>query len=158
MTETANDIRPTPEHLRNLPTLAIRTMDQCSELHRELLQADGIDWVAELKVDTPEVRYWLCTRGLENAQPEWTEGCVVGYVTPEYRKRDGSWVPGTAYGSAEVARLQGMDYLHKLRHELRGLRDREENDPSWELKKQLHATEDELYTVSQMLDYKGIRD
>jgi hypothetical protein len=158
MTLTTSDIRPRPERLRELPTLETRTMDQCTGLHRDLLQADGIDWVSELKMDTPEVRYWLCTKGLDHARPEWTEGCVVGYVTPEYRRADGSWAPGIAYGSTEVDRLQGMDYLHKLLEELRQLHDREKNDLSWELKKQIDATQQELYAVSQTLGYKGIRD
>jgi hypothetical protein len=157
MTQTTSDIRPRPEHLRELPTLATRTTDQCTALHRQLLEADGIDWVTELKLDSAEVRYWLCTRGLDHARPDWSEGCVVGYITPEYRRSDGTWVPGLAYGSAEVDRLQGMDYLHKLLRELRHLHDREKNDVSWALKKQIDATQDELYTVSRILGYKGIR-
>jgi len=63
-------------------------------------------------------------------------------------------VPGLPTGVLRSIGFTEWITLHKPLEELRQLHDREKNDAGWELKKQLDATQEELYAVSQLLGYK----
>src|SRR5437879_6530990 len=91
MTEVTPQVRPRAQYLRQMPTLARQTADQGPPRVQELAGGKGVEFVLELKLQTPAARYWLCAQGLPEARPGVPKGWVVDYITPEYRRPDGSW-------------------------------------------------------------------
>src|SRR5207248_179584 len=73
---THPEIRPGLDALRTLPTLC-----QIEE-----------DWGRiELKLETPDTRYWLTTQGLTRKSRQAPVNYVVDYVTVEKRSGEGRW-------------------------------------------------------------------
>src|SRR5262245_18186826 len=91
--------RPRAENLRQLPTLAVQTPDSptVSENARALAKRYGISYVLELKLETPQARYWFCTKGLPapgtasaeqqiRADMHFPESWIEGYVTMDLKE------------------------------------------------------------------------
>jgi hypothetical protein len=147
MTVGSRPIRPTPDFLRGLPTLAVETPNDGTETVRERARELGIDFRLELKLETRRARFWLCTQGAD-APGRGPDNWVVGYVTAESREADEagdySMIP---YGPDQVKTVQKTDYVNMLREELDVLLDRDEATPSWEVKRQIDAVRKELNTL-----------
>jgi hypothetical protein len=107
MTNFAQYISPHPDALRALKTIETET------------PAEGVLW--ELKRVTPDVKYWLCTKGNE------PRGTVIdgrsteapfkaGDVIVENRTADPETgeCEMTVYGPDDVRRLQGLEYIGEL--------------------------------------------
>src|SRR5262245_8841096 len=110
----AKDIRPSADHLRQLPTLAVETPADWSQAVQEYAKELGIAFRLELKLVTDRVKYWLCTQGAE--KPGDCPDCwVVGYVMMESTEPDehGEYLRG-ACGPNDVKRLQWADYCRAL--------------------------------------------
>src|SRR5690242_11461943 len=99
MTDAAGHIRPRVDYLRQLPTLKKMTPEQGSEDLQEFSRREAVDFVWELKLITPEVRYWLCSKGLAEPRPGIGEEWVVGWVTPEYLVSGGTGEFGDPYNA-----------------------------------------------------------
>jgi hypothetical protein len=69
-------IRPSVEELRPLPTLRVATPETGGESMREYCQDRGFDYRLELKLETEEARYWVCTRCVGEPFTGWHEGAV----------------------------------------------------------------------------------
>jgi hypothetical protein len=155
MGKAANRIRPSPEYLQQLPTLAVETDDQGREALRESCRRHGFAWAQELKLVTPEVRYWITTRGLKEIRAGMDEGFVIGFVTPEDLNPDGTWETGRSYGPQETTWFQGKDYYRMLSKEHTRLVEQQAQKPSQEFAKQIQATFREMEMVMERLQRKG---
>jgi hypothetical protein len=154
MTEVTPIVRPRAQYLRQLPTLARQTPEQAPPRLRELARAREIAYVLELKLETPGVRYWLCSQGLPEATPGVPRTFVVEYITPEYARPDGTWElnEAAAYGPQNTTWLQGNDYLHMLTDEYERLQHMQDESPNWRTAQQLEITRDEMRQVVAQLD------
>jgi hypothetical protein len=128
-TMPAATIRPALKSLRSLPTLY-----QISESWGRL----------ELKLETPDTRYWVTTEGV----PQKTSGApinyIVDYVTVEKLTDDGSWDLKAVYSPEAWKMSQGFDYCQVLQHELLDLRDQLDTRFSWEVLREIEKIEAEL--------------
>ncbi len=154
MTEVTPKVRPRAQYLRQLPTLARRAVEQSPPHIQELARGKGADFVLELKLQTPDARYWLCTQGVPEARPGVPKGWVVDYITPEYLWPDGTWQldETAAYGPQSTPWLQGNDYLQMLTDEFERLQRQHADEPSWQTAQQLEVTQDEMRQVVAQLD------
>ncbi len=114
MNDVATRIRPRAQYLKQLPAQGQRRPDE-SGAHPVAL---------ELKLQTPDTRYWLCTEGLAQPEPGLPRAWVVDYITPECLREDGSWhfEETEAYGPQSTPWLQGHDYLQMLADEYERLK------------------------------------
>src|SRR5437667_7762164 len=112
MTDVTTRVRPRAQYLRQMPTLARQTPEQCAPRLQEMARGKGVDFVLELKLETPAARYWLCTQGLPEARSGLPRSWVMDYITPEYAQANGGWQmdEASAYGPQNTAWLQGNDY------------------------------------------------
>ena len=123
------DIRPGLDALRTLPTLC-----QIEERWGRI----------ELKLETPDTRYWVTTQGLERKSRAAPINYVVDYVTVEKRSGDGRWDLNAVF-SPEAWRLsQAFDYCQLLYRDLRLLNERLERRFSWQTKQEIDAVLREL--------------
>ncbi len=155
MGNSANKIRPSPDYLRQLPSLTVQTRAQGAEALSELCRQHGFEWSQELKLATPAARYWVTTRGLLEERPGMDAAFVIGNVTPEYVNPDGTWEPGLSYGPKETAWFQGKDYYRLLSEEHGRLKEQQGREPSPELTGQIQATSREMEMVRERLHRKG---
>jgi hypothetical protein len=119
---------------------------------RSYCRKHGIDsWALELKLATPDARYWLCTHGLSEACSGVPEGLVAGYVLPVHRQQDGTWERGCPYGPHEATFLQGIDYCRWLADQLRSLYQREVIEQSRDGAAEMAAVRAELRGVRKIL-------
>jgi hypothetical protein len=134
-------IRPSPEYLKTLPTLRVLTSDTDGEVIRKYCRASGCSFQLELKWETETTRFWLITECVGVPFPGWEEGKVFvdGLELNHAAEREG--VP---YGSAELQRLQRLDYIAMLRGELEDLFDDRWNS---ERDKRIREVRTELYKV-----------
>ena len=154
MTETTTKVRPRAQYLKQLPTLARQTPEQCSPRLQELAKGKGIDFVLELKLETPTARYWLCTQGLPEGRPGLPRSCVTEYITPEYALPSGGWHldDAAAYGPQNTPWLQGNDYLQMLTDEYERLQHLHQEEHDWRVAQQLEVTQAEMRQVVTQLD------
>ena len=133
---THPEIRPGLDALRTLPTLC-----QIEE-----------DWGRiELKLETPDTRYWLTTQGLTRKSRQAPVNYVVDYVTVEKRSGEGRWDLNAVF-SPEAWRLsQAFDYCQLLYRDLRGLNEQLEEEFRWDTKQQLDAVLRELELTNQVI-------
>jgi hypothetical protein len=135
-------IRPSPDNLRELPTLKVDKFENATQNFRELAKNFDVEPILELKWKTPNQEFWLCTQGL----PEPTEGApdhwIVGYVTIYFP--DGESV---CYGPDDVRRLQKLDYANRIRTEMFQLADMYEDNPIDETWSKLQAAREEFEKV-----------
>jgi len=130
------DVRPGLTTLRQYPTLC------------EVAE----DWGRiELKMETPDTRYWLTTRGLSSKSQSAPINFVIDYVTVEKRTSDGRWDLSAVFSPAAWKLSQAFDYSQKLYRALRELRERLEQHFSWEVKKQIDEVWRELEQTNQIL-------
>ena len=148
-------IRPSAEELRGLPTLDTWTPDSpfWAPL-RERVLAAGPDAQLELKLETRDARFWLCTRGADGPGPGVLANWVVGNVTvePTAEVEADLWV----YGPAETLKLQGIDYMNVLREEVDRLYERAEADSTPDNMRKLNEARDELTRLIERLGEQGI--
>ena len=154
MTENAWKVRPRAEYLRQLPTLAVKRPESegVPEEFRDLARRHGVDYVLELKLETPTARYWLCTKGLPGPRT-WGLGEAAGLAAPE------AWIEGYvtaepvgdgefhSYGPDQTHRLQALDYLNLLREERDRLEDECTKGATLEAEEQLRVTREEIGRV-----------
>ena len=122
-------IRPDLGVLRTLPTI-----HQVSESWGKL----------ELKLETPDTRFWLTTEGVTRKTSGMPINYVVDYVTVEKLGQDGSWDLKAVYSPEAWKLSQGFDYCQMLYQELDGLRDRLDQHFSWEVQREIDGLEREL--------------
>jgi hypothetical protein len=136
-------IRPSAEELRGLPTLDTWTADSpfWAPL-RERILAAGADSRLELKLETRDARFWLCTRGADGSDPAVLANWVVGNVTvePTAEGEADLWV----YRPAETRQLQEIDYMNVLREDVDRLYGRAEADRTFDNMRKLDEARDEL--------------
>jgi hypothetical protein len=144
---TRTRITPRPDYLDSLTTLRTQRAEDGTPAFREFCHAHGIDLVQELKLETEDARYWLTTGGMEEPEEGLDNAFVAGYVSPEYRLPDGTWETDCSYGPADVALLQGRDYLDMLVEERDHLAAELEERHSWETVKRHEATVREIEDV-----------
>jgi hypothetical protein len=154
MTEVTTKVRPRAQYLKQLPTLTRQTPEQCGPRQQELARAKSVDFVLELKLETPTARYWLCTQGLPEARPGVPRSWVLDYITPEYRQAGGVWQmdEAAAYAPQNTPWLQGNDYLQMLTDEFERLQREQEEQPGWQLAQQMEVTQDEMRQVVAQMD------
>ena len=127
-------IRPSPDYLRQLPTIEVRTHESDGEHIREYCQDSGFEFRIELKLETEICRYWLCMRCVGEGFADWREGAVI------VEELDGE-CEMTAYGNENLKQLQRIDYCRTLKLEL----DRLLKEPeSSETQKRLSEVRQEL--------------
>jgi hypothetical protein len=130
-------IRPSPEYLKTLPTLRVLTPETDCELVRSYCRAQGCDFQLELKLEMETTRYWVITRCIGEPLAGWKEGKIVA----ENVQTVSELLP---YGSADLKRLQRLDYIAMLGAEL----DRILGSPwSWETDDRIREVRMEMYKV-----------
>src|SRR5262245_11670172 len=102
------DITPSIERIAARPALRVETSN---DVLREVAAAAGVEVVLELKLETGQRQYWLCTKGLSTPKEGVGNSCVQGYLTIYARQDDGSR-EGMAYAPNSIPRLQAVDYFH----------------------------------------------
>ena len=117
MMSATNAIRPSAAFLAKLPTLSSEHEGTASEDLLNACKACGFDsFRLELKLETPEHQYWVCTRGQANCRPGQFESLTVGRVTISFRNSSGEWeCDGDSYDSNDLPRLRGIHYVTYLR-------------------------------------------
>ncbi len=122
-------IRPNLTILRRLPTI-----HQVSETWGRL----------ELKLETPDTRYWLTTEGVARKTTGMPINYVIDYVTVEKRADDGSWDLKAVYSPEAWKLSQGFDYCQMLYLELERLNDSLDERFSWDTVRAIEQVECEL--------------
>jgi hypothetical protein len=146
-------IRPSAEALRKLPTLKTETPEDWPAL-RERAESKGVRPILELKLETADTRYWLCTQGFAEKPEGGPYNWIVGYVTIDYKNESGDWASdGTCYGPDSTKFLQGNDYLRGLVAKKETLQAKQEREHSWETAKEISAIQAE---IDQILRAAGI--
>lgn len=130
-------IRPALRSLHLLPTLQ-QVRESASKL--------------ELKLETPDTRYWVTTEGV----PEKTSGIpinyVVNYVTVEKLAENGKWSLRAVYSPEAWKLSQGFDYCQMLHQDLEGLQTRLRQEGfRWDLAREIAEVEKELEQVNRVL-------
>jgi len=121
-----------------LPTLRVQTPETDGESVRDHCHARGADYRLELKLETEEYRYWLCTRCVGEPFTDWREGAVIVENVQPNEYGEYEMLP---YASEDLKRLQRLDYFRVLRQEL----DRLIQQPhSWETDKQIEKLRGEI--------------
>jgi hypothetical protein len=135
-------IRPSADALRRLPTLDVMTPDDWPESLRERARQADVDFRLELKLETRDRKYWLCTRGADKLRPGVLREWVVGYVIMESKdpRRKGEMMP---YGPEATDELQDIDYVNLLREQIDLLAEQFAEEPSEECREKLDAAKRE---------------
>src|SRR5271154_1253428 len=123
------EIRPTLHTLRRLPTL-----HQVEESWGRI----------ELKMETPDTRYWLTTEGVPHKMQGTPLNYVVDYVTIEKLTDDGRWDLRAVYSPDAWKLSQGFDYCQMLSTELAGLEASLDEEFSWDTTRQVESVRREL--------------
>jgi hypothetical protein len=137
-TLTANmpPIRPTLQTLRRMPTL-----HQVSETWGKL----------ELKLETPDTRYWITTEGVPQKTTGTPINYVLDYVTVERLTEDGHWDLKAVYSPEAWKLSQGFDYCQMLGQELNRLNEQLEQEFSWETRKHIENVQYELELANRAI-------
>jgi hypothetical protein len=131
---TTTIIRPDLSALRRMPTLH-RVAESWGKL--------------ELKLETEDTRYWLTTEGVARKMSGMPINYVVDYVTVEKRGDDGGWDLKAVYSPEAWKLSQGFDYCQILYQELERLRNRLDEQFSWDMVKEIESVERELETTNR---------
>ncbi len=138
-------IAPSAEKLRELPTLAVDTSQNGTETLQQIAKAAGVDYRLELKLETKDYKYWLCTKGIEERRPGVPQSWVVDYVSRESKSpNDDGTFDMVPYGPQETADLQRVDYMNLIKEEIEVLMERCEIEPSPEVLRELESARNEL--------------
>jgi hypothetical protein len=129
-------IRPTLHTLRRLPTL-----------HRVEETWGRI----ELKLETPDTRYWLTTEGVPYKTHGTPLNYVIDYVTIEKLTDDGRWDLRAVYSPDAWKLSQGFDYCQMLSAELAALEAKLEKRFSWETIREVETVRHELEATNRSL-------
>jgi hypothetical protein len=105
----------------------------------------------ELKLETPDTRYWVTTRGLTQKCRNAPINYVVNYVTVEKRTSDGRWDLNAVFSPAAWKLSQAFDYCQVLYRDLRELNERLERSFSWETKQRLDEVLRELELTNRVI-------
>ena len=127
MTTTA--IRPALHSLRRLPTI-----HQVAESWGKL----------ELKLETPDTRYWVTTEGVAHKTSGTPINYVVDYVTVEKLSENGTWDLKAVYSPEAWKLSQGFDYCQLLHAELARLNQDLEQEFSWDVINEIERVQEEL--------------
>jgi hypothetical protein len=127
-------IRPDLSVLRRLPTIH-RVAEHWGKL--------------ELKLETPDTRYWLTTEGVARKTTGTPINYVMDYVTVEKRSDDGNWDLKAVYSPEAWKLSQGFDYCQILYQDLEKLRAQLEEHFSWEIVRAIDAVEKELEATNR---------
>lgn len=146
MTESPN-VPPHPDKLCSLPT--IRTLTSDDEEFRDLCKGMGFVFTLELKLETPEVRYWFCTRSQGNGITGWNEGNVIMELLKPNEPGVGEFLP---YKADDTSTMQRIAYMNRLAGDVDRLtKELAKHPESWELNKQLDAVIAEIGRVNEAL-------
>jgi hypothetical protein len=134
-------IRPDPEYLKTLPTLAVLTPKVASKAMKKFCSADRFDYRLELKLETHDARYWLITRWSAKGPSVVRRGVVLHESLTANARGQYEMIP---YTLAVAKKLQQYDYWLLLRAELMRLLDEPWN---WEREKWIQEVETEMDKV-----------
>ena len=123
------EVRPGLQALRTLPTLC-QVEEQWGRI--------------ELKLETPDTRYWVTTSGLPQKSRSAPINYVIDYVTVERKAGDGRWDLSAVFSPEAWKLSQAFDYCQLLYRELRELNEQLERQFRWETKQQIDEVLREL--------------
>jgi hypothetical protein len=147
-------VRPSADQLRGLPTLDTWTPDSPMWARlRDRSRAAGVDFRLELKLETRDARFWLCTRGADGPGPGVLPNWIVDNVTVEPTAGAEADLP--AYSPAETKPLQALESMNLAREEVDRLHERAEADPTPENLRKLDEVRDELTRLIERLREQG---
>jgi len=129
-------IRPALQSLRGMPTL-----HQVSETWGKL----------ELKLETPDTRYWVTTEGVPQKTTGTPINYVLDYVTVEKLSEDGEWDLKAVYSPDAWKLSQGFYYCQLLYQELNRLNRQQEANFRWEVVKEIEGVQRELDLTNQAI-------
>jgi hypothetical protein len=129
-------IRPALHSLRKMPTL-----HQVSETWGKL----------ELKLETPDTRYWITTEGVSHKTSGTPINYVVDYVTVEKLSEDGNWDLKAVYSPEAWKLSQAFDYCQILYQELNRLTSQLEEKFSWETAREIEKVQKELEQANKIV-------
>ena len=129
-------IRPTLQSLRSLPTL-----HQVSESWGRL----------ELKLETPDTRYWITTEGVARKTSGTPINYVVDYVTVEKLSDDGNWDLKAVYSPDAWRLSQAFDYCQILYQDLNRINAALETNFTWNLVHERASVQAELEAVNKII-------
>jgi len=127
-------IRPTLQSLRRLPTI-----HQVAESWGKL----------ELKLETPDTRYWVTTEGVPCKTSGAPINYVVDYVTVEKLSDSGTWDLKAVYSPEAWKLSQGFDYCQMLHAELARLTQAQEEQFAWNRVREIERVQVELETANR---------
>jgi hypothetical protein len=130
------EVRPGLQVLRTLPTLC-QVEEQWGRI--------------ELKLETPDTRYWVTTSGLPEKSRHAPINYVVNYVTVERKGGDGRWDLSAVFSPEAWKLSQAFDYCQLLYRELRELNEQLERTFRWETKQQIDEVLRELELTNQVI-------
>lgn len=110
------------------------------------------DWGRiELKLETPDTRYWLTTEGLAERSRQMPANYVVNFVTVEKRASDGRWDLSAVFSPEAWKLSQAFDYCQLLYRELRALNERLDRQFDWQTQSQLDDVRREIETTNRVI-------
>jgi hypothetical protein len=129
-------VRPTLNALRELPTLCA-----VSETWGRL----------ELKLETPDTRYWVTTQGVPHKTSGTPINYVRDYVTVEKLSEDGNWDLKAVYSPEAWKLSQAFDYCQILYQDLTRLQQKLEREFRWETVGAIKQVEKELDQANRVV-------
>ncbi len=129
-------VRPTLDALRQLPTLSA-----VAETWGKL----------ELKLETPDTRYWVTTEGVPHKMSGTPINYVRDYVTVEKLSEDGNWDLKAVYSPEAWKLSQAFDYCQILYQDLTRLQEKLAEDFTWETVRTIKQVEKELDQANRMV-------
>jgi hypothetical protein len=98
----------------------------------------------ELKLETPDTRYWVTTEGVPCKTTGTPINYVLDYVTVEKRAEDGQWDLKAVYSPEAWKLSQGFDFCQLLYQDLHRLKQQLEEKFSWDTVREIENVQREL--------------
>jgi hypothetical protein len=136
MTMNSAPIRPDLISLRGMPTI-----HQVAEQWGKL----------ELKLETPDTRYWVTTEGVPCKMSGTPINYVVDYVTVEKLSDDGNWNLKAVYSPEAWKLSQAFDYCQMIYSDLHHLNAQLEDRFSWEKVREVEELQRELELTNRII-------
>lgn len=133
------------------PALQIRPGLDALRTYPTLCQIED-DWGRiELKLETPDTRYWVTTEGLPERSRLLPANYVVNFVTVEKRTTDGRWDLSAVFSPEAWKLSQAFDYCQLLYRELRDLNERLEGQFDWQTQSQIDNVRREIESTNRVI-------
>jgi hypothetical protein len=133
-------IRPSVDSLRRLPSI---------RQEKRVLQ--GVDGVFDLKLESEERRFWVCTsRSLAHAEGETPAFFRPDHVVMEVRNPETEAWDSFVYGPGDTKELQMFDYFDLLGRRLDELLAREAPESPRETRKEIEELRRDFLALRQL--------